>query len=443
MIKVLILCYDFPPYISVGGLRPYNWYQNLYENGVYPVVVTRNWDSVQGDKMDYISPSETSNVVVENSDKGTIIKTPFKPHLGNRLLIKYGEKRFRLIRKFIAVWYEFLQYVFPIGPKIELYKAADNYIKGHNVDCIIATGDPFVLFKYGKKLSAKHHLPWVADYRDPWSQDRSIRNNKIFQSWCAFNEKRIVSDADEVVTVSEYFKNKITSLVTVKRASLIYNGYDLEQVKRVKEINQSGEKLSIAYIGTIYDSHPLDSLFYALNQFIQEVKQHSILLKFYGTNKQELIEELIDSKYSELKDCIRFFPKMKNELLLKKIAKDNVFLLFNDPIIGTKIYDYIGLKRKILYCYTDDEESRNLINEHYLISEFEEKYLNTQENMLMNTQTGIFVQNGTHLKEILKELCKEFAENGEISCKANNTDIYAREHQTKKLAALIKKIVNS
>ena len=41
MKKVLILAYDFPPYVSAGGLRPYNWYLYLKEFGVEPVVITR------------------------------------------------------------------------------------------------------------------------------------------------------------------------------------------------------------------------------------------------------------------------------------------------------------------------------------------------------------------------------------------------------------------
>ncbi|MDY0217231.1 MAG: hypothetical protein RBS19_09780 [Bacteroidales bacterium] len=31
MEKVLILAYDFPLYVSVGGLRPYSWYKNFHE----------------------------------------------------------------------------------------------------------------------------------------------------------------------------------------------------------------------------------------------------------------------------------------------------------------------------------------------------------------------------------------------------------------------------
>ena len=36
MKKVLIFAYDFPPYVSVGGLRPYSWYKYLKEYGIEP-----------------------------------------------------------------------------------------------------------------------------------------------------------------------------------------------------------------------------------------------------------------------------------------------------------------------------------------------------------------------------------------------------------------------
>ena len=55
MKKVLILAYDFPPYVSVGGLRPHAWYKYLKEFGVEPIVVTRQWENVHGNHLDYIS----------------------------------------------------------------------------------------------------------------------------------------------------------------------------------------------------------------------------------------------------------------------------------------------------------------------------------------------------------------------------------------------------
>ena len=52
MKKVLILAYDFPPYVSVGGMRPYNWYRYLKEFDVEPVVITRQWENKHGNQLD-------------------------------------------------------------------------------------------------------------------------------------------------------------------------------------------------------------------------------------------------------------------------------------------------------------------------------------------------------------------------------------------------------
>lgn len=65
MKKVLILAYDFPPYVSVGGLRPYSWYKYLHQSDVYPIVITRQWNNQYGNGMDYVAPSESSETLVE------------------------------------------------------------------------------------------------------------------------------------------------------------------------------------------------------------------------------------------------------------------------------------------------------------------------------------------------------------------------------------------
>ncbi len=37
--------------------------------------------------------------------------------------------------------------------------------------------------------------------------------------------------------------------------------------------------------------------------------------------------------------------------------------------MGTKIYDYLGLKRKILFCFTADENALILKDKYYKIDE--------------------------------------------------------------------------
>ena len=120
MKKVLILAYDFPPYVSVGGLRPKYWYENFKGMGLFPIVVTRNWHPIHGNALDYIQPSKTNEVEIEKTENGVLIKTPYKATLSNRLNLK-GKKGLlsNLLKKISTAWNEFGQWFLPIGTKYE------------------------------------------------------------------------------------------------------------------------------------------------------------------------------------------------------------------------------------------------------------------------------------------------------------------------------------
>ena len=248
MKRLLILAYDFPPYVSVGGLRPYAWYRYLKEYGVEPIVVTRQWENKYGNELDYIAPGESNETIVEATEYGTIIRTPYKPNLANRIMLKYGRSKFALIRKMVTAWYEFMQFLFFVGPKSGLYRGAKEYLKQNKVDAIIATGEPFVLFKYASALSKKYGIPWVADYRDPWSQNKNRSN--YLRKWTVFNEKKFLSNAECVTTVDEFFHKQIETNVH-KQFYIIPNGYNPDAINAVADIEQGHVIMRIAFVGTI------------------------------------------------------------------------------------------------------------------------------------------------------------------------------------------------
>ncbi len=212
MKKVLILAYDFPPYVSVGGLRPYNWYKYLKEFDVEPVVITRQWGNVHGNKLDYISAGESEKCIIEETEFGTILRTPYKPNLANRMMLKHGERKYRFFRKSISAFYEFAQFIFPIGPKAELYKGAKHYLKNNEVDVIIATGDPFVLFSFASKLSKEFGIHWIADYRDPWSQGIEIQKKILLKYWSRLFEKKLQKRLVLSVLPMTFSKNTLNHL---------------------------------------------------------------------------------------------------------------------------------------------------------------------------------------------------------------------------------------
>lgn len=439
MKKVLILAYDFPPYVSVGGLRPGSWYKYLHESGVYPIVVTRQWGNKYGNGLDYIAPGESHQTITEKSPEGEIIRAPYHPNLSNRLLLKYGESRFRFLRKAVSAYYEFAQFLYKTGPKKELYRAARAYLEDHRVDVIIATADPYVLFTYADALSNEFNTPWIADYRDPWSQSKEFQRNFLLKRWNTYLEKKYVQSASEIITVSEFLNIQIGQLIRGKQFHVLLNGYDPDVID--PQVEQGSEYLQIAFAGVIYNWNPIRGFLEVFSEFIEKHPQAKVRLNFYGVNTAQEIKAMIGESFPNLEYHVEFFPKIPNHLFLHILAKNNVMLLFNYySYMGTKIFDYLGIRRKIMLCFSNDPGALKLKEQFYNIEELEGVSTHLQEDLLLETNGGITVRDTVHLFQILEDLYNEFQQNGCIACNSHGVERYSRKLQAAKLAEIIKKL---
>jgi hypothetical protein len=443
MKKILILAYDFPPYVSVGGLRPYSWFKFLKEYGIDPIIVTRQWTNEHGNRLDYISKSKTQTTNFEQSDLGLIIRTPYQPNYANRLLLKYGDHKYVFIRRAISAFFKYAQFFLMKGPQKALYKAAQEYLQNNNVDVIIATGEPYILFKYASLLSIQFDIPWIADYRDPWTIVNSQNKFKTANLLNWYLERKIVRHANVIITVDEIFSRKISRVIGQREIHIISNGFDPDAVSRVESIAQEGDFLSIALVGSILKWHPIQTIFSVFSEVIKENPEMKIRLNLYGLNKPHEINLLIESKFVELTNHVVIYPRIGNDELLERLAKNNVMLLFNYyGFTGTKIYDYLGIKRKIILCFSDDNESNKLKEKYYVLNEDSTQNTHVQADIIKETNSGEVVKDADHLKILLKTLYNEFIETGQIQCNTIDTDRFSRKIQTKKLAELVKKVTN-
>lgn len=441
MKKVLILAYDFPPYVSVGGLRPSYWYENFKEMGLFPIVITRNWNPIHGNALDYIQPSKTKEIEIEETGKGILIKTPYKATLSNRLTLK-GKKDpiSNLLKKTSTGWNEIGQWFLPIGTKYELYKAAKNFLKDNKVDIILATGEPFILFKYASKLSRKFNIPWVADYRDPWSNRISINNKPIQKNIAKILEKKYLKNVKLISTVSEYFVAKIKEIVYNKPFVIIPNGYNDNILTNNIKAKQNDELLTIALAGTIYNWHPYEIFLNVLSNYLKINPNRKIRINFYGINEEKEIANIVEQFYN-LKDSIKIFPKIPNKQLIRELSKSNVLLLFNDySIMGTKIYDYLALNRKIILCFEDDKEANLLKEKYFKFKSIKGLSESLQADLIRKTNSGIVVKDSEHLYEVLNDLCNEFEEKSYIENHTIDAENYSRKVQTEKLVNKLKKL---
>lgn len=439
MKKILILAYDFPPYVSVGGLRPHYWYEHFKVMGIYPIVVTRNWNPIHGNELDYIQPSDTNEVVFEETDKGTLIKAPYKTTLSNRLNLKGKNNKFsNLLKKISTGWNEIGQWFFPFGTKYTLYKAANSYLKTHKVDAILATGEPFVLFRYASKLSKEFDIPWVADYRDPWSNN-SLRSKTKLSFWFNVrNERKALANVAHISTVSDFVKKKIELILSEKPISIFPNGYNEDAFKHIETIPQNDSILTISLAGTLYDWHPYKYFLETLDAYLQKNTSKELKIEFFGINKADEIKQIVKQSTC-LKDVVFIYPRMANQQLLAKMAESNVLLLFNYySYMGTKIYDCLALNRKIILCFENDKEANKLKEKYYSMSAITGLSEHLQADLIQETKSGIAVKDCAHLEQILDELFKEFQIKGCIESHTIGAENYSRKIQTERLVKILK-----
>lgn len=431
--RVLILAFDFPPFVSVGGLRPYSWFRHFSEFGIEPVVVTRQWVMRRGDYLDYVSPGFSDELVREETAHGLVLRTPYLPNLSNRMLLRFGENKCRTPRRLVTAFYEVAQFFLPIGPRIGLYKAARDYLRAHRVDVILATGEPFVLFKYAAKLSKEFGTPWVADYRDAWSKD-SRRGASIIGKLNSYLEPRILSSAHSFTTVSSFVAQHILELLPGKSYEIVLNGFDEESIARASLIEADSREFVLGFAGTIYPWHPLESFLDVCAQLLTAGKLARLKLAFYGVGGVERLEKALAAR-PILSRHFEVFPRLDPDELCQRLAKSSLFLLFNDySVLGTKIFTYLGLRRRILLCFANDPQGLELKERHFALPDLKSESSSLQAELIQATSSGVVVGDASELGGVLLALYADFESGKGIRCNSFGFEGYSRRLQAAKLA---------
>lgn len=437
--RVMILAHDFPPYVSVGGLRPASWLRYLREFGVDPVVVTRQWSNAHGDERDFVAPSSSEEMEIETGEHGTVVRAPHFPNLGQRILLQHGPQRLRPLRRLITAWYELGQYALDIGPKAPILRAARAYTARHPVDAIVATGEPFVLFRYAAALSRELGVPWVADYRDPWSQDDRHLGGLGSQHWVSRMERRLVASASAITTVSESIRDLLGAMHPNHPIVVIPNGYDPAIVEAAAGVAQSDDVLTVAFTGSIYPWHPAESVFREFDAFNTRHPDAPLRLLMIGVGDREHFQRLVERDYPALAEHARFTPRLPNKEMARAVAPAHAFLMFNNYAYpGTKIFDYLALRRRILLCYSDDAEAKELRRRHYNIRTPPGTDDRVLAGVLAATGSGVTVRDAAHLRQVLGTMQEEFARSGKLECHSAGVEKFSRQVQAGRLADLLR-----
>ena len=421
MKKVLILAYDFPPYNSIGGQRPYSWLLYLREFGIEPVVVTRQWDVEINGPEDCYLPSLNREVTTKHTEHGTIIRAPFTPLLRDRLITQPGALT-GAVRKMLTAWQMVTEHSLPSSDsRRPIYDAARKYLKEHTVDLVIATGEPFILFTHAYRLGQEFNIPWAADYRDGWSTNLHLQENGL-QRWIQKNihlpiEKKMVSTASLITTAAPSFAEEISSLLGGKKVYVVYNGFFEEKFKGLENIKQK-EKLTIAHAGTVYPYQKVETMIFGLRHFIDANPEIEVELIFYGLNFQP--DQLARVRKLATELPVSFSDRMAHDDMIRELASCHALLLLATPEkqqIYAKVFDYLALGLPILLVENDNGPLLKILNRH----------------------------EGAHICNDSQDVVKSLLSVSRSGQKSNGipSSEFTRRHQTKELSNLIHAFLGS
>jgi hypothetical protein len=228
-----------------------------------------------------------------------------------------------------------------------------------------------------------------------------------------------------------------------KKIFTIRNGYDPALLDADLFPNKSPNELVISFMGTLYSWHPLEAFLVTLADLLREEKTIKIRLLFWGIHKQEEVIKLVNKNSQHLAGIIEFRPRVENPNLRAIKQQSDLFLLFNDyALIGTKIYDYLALKRCIILCFSEEPNPDKLKPPY--VKDFN-KGISTmaQAELIEETNSGFVIKSPEHLKETIKRLSIELKMKGLVKCQSRGIEPYSRKVQTQNLARIIFGFKNS
>jgi len=413
MKKVIILSYFYSPSNFVGTERIVWWANNLHKYGIYPIIITRQWNQGQKDIVDKV---KNNKLEIEKTDKYEIHKLPYNQNLRDKLSdypkLKYLQKALSL--------YELLFSNFFIKaiPYNNIYYYAQNYLKANEgVSILMASGRPFHLFYFGYLLKKQFPIKWIPDYRDEWITHQNSDFNKSFLTRLVANfeskvERKWTSNADSFISVNEYCVNRISKFID-KPGFVIMNGYN-----EFKPLNPTlnDNELRIVYAGTLYESQKIELIIKSCIELNENLMYNGkIHLIFVGTEVQVAAHNKLVSLISGHSGLFEIIPRLPRNELNNILSNADLLLLTGyENVSGcypVKLFEYFATSKPILLFPSDN---------------------NVMEDFIKEIKSGFIVNSVKEGVELLTILLDQKLKGNKITIEPDSIKgfKYSREHQT-------------
>jgi glycosyltransferase involved in cell wall biosynthesis len=352
MRNLLLVTYSYPPVERSGSRRPTALAKYLPQFGWNPIVLTPKAGGA----------SRNSELVIETDYRDIIADWKLRLHLdGQRGLheefllpvsSRPGSDHAHTV--LIHVAKRLLTYPDPTKGWVPFAMRAVEKIcqdKGR-IDAILSTFPPVSCHLIGKRAKGILNCPWVADFRDLWTQDTTTTQARDLAFLQIPLEKNTVRSADALITVSDPWADRLRKRYPHMDISTIPNGFDPDDfVPRPSALTQ---QFSITHAGLLYRGRRDPTLlFEVLHDLNQEkiIPAGEVQVRFYGPVEPWL--DALVNRYG-LQNVVQLNGVIPRKEAIQREMESQLLLLLswthpNEIGLHTgKLFEYLGAERPVL-----------------------------------------------------------------------------------------------
>ncbi|MFH1936006.1 MAG: glycosyltransferase, partial [Bacteroidota bacterium] len=382
MKKTLIITYYWPPSGGAGVqrwlkfvkyLRKFNWEPVLYipENPEYPEV--------------------DNSLLKDIPDRITILRQPiwepynaYKKVIGKNKEEKINaaflsEKPQNRWLENISVWIRGNLFIpdarkFWIKPSVRFLR---NYLTENPVDVVVSTGPPHSVHMIALKLVKDLQLPWLADFRDPWTNIDFYHDLKLTRSADKKHhrlERTVLKDATAITVISRGMAEDFNRMFP-RSYDVITNGFDAGDIPSTP-LPALDKKFSLAHVGTLVSTRNPESLWTALKHLCTShpTLAKDLEIKLIGKIDHTVTESL---EVHGLTPYVNRIPYLPHDQVVISQRQSQVLLLIinNTPnakmILTGKFFEYLAAQRPVLCLGPLDGDAAAILRDTHagLISE--------------------------------------------------------------------------
>lgn len=341
-----MVCYYFPPLGGIGSLRALKFASYLPEFSWLPTVLTpRNGAYYRDETLSFPEGQVVRTASFELSRAG---KRAFGLGGDDTASAAVGGV-IRAARDLARRW------IYRPDAQIGWYPfavvAGRKALRRERCDLVFSSSFPITAHLVARRLARDFSLPWVAEFRDPWT-DRATYDSEARRRIDRRTEDGLLRDADAVVTVSPSWAARLHG--RTRRVEVISNGFDPADYAG----GTAGPGTVVTYLGTYYpDRQDLGTAMRALGQ-LRRNGLTDLRVRFVGPPPPPVLQQVIEE--AGLLPCLEVTGVVSHGEALRALSSSNLLLLAGPAAdgeaadiergtIAAKVFEYLGAGRPVLY----------------------------------------------------------------------------------------------